>query len=287
VSQSEKYNHIGDIAWDAGEGGRLLLPLESYAPFEADQNPGKTGGVGVMDPATLKWRYYVKLDPAEIPKAQWFATDAPRGLLWTVSGSDLLAYNIADVNPASAAPAGAVIHSVRTIPGAVPNGAGGAVVLNGRIYLSTQVGEVDQVVSIEPGTGASRVEVELPGKLEAEGMEIGPYLGGSLHWELVPGGGLSSTQLIDLVPQGAPLRVSLSKPRVRSGAKAVLTATVNVAAMGQRIPLAGVQVRLGGRTVTTGEDGRAKLKVKLTRGSYKAQAFFKGLRTGSKRLRAT
>jgi hypothetical protein len=287
VAQREKYNHIGDIAWDAAENGRLLLPLESYAPFEADPNPGKTGGVGVMDPATLKWRYYVKLDPAEIAKAQWFATDAPRGLVWTLSGTDLLAYNLADINPANAAPAGPPIHSVRTLPNAAPDGAGGAVVLNGRIYLSTQTGGVDQIVSIDPGTGASQVEVELPGKLEAEGMEAGPYLGGILHWELVPGGGLSSTQLVDLVPHGAPLRLQLSKPRVRSGTRAALTATVTVAAMGNRIPLAGVRVSLAGRSAKTGANGQAKLQVKLTRGSYRAQAFYKGLRTGTKRLRAT
>jgi hypothetical protein len=106
VANREKYNHIGDISWDAGEGGRLLLPLEGYAPFEADHNPGKTGGIGVMDPGTLKWRYYVKLDPAEIDKAMWFATDAARGLLWTIDGADLLAYNLSDINPASAAPSG-------------------------------------------------------------------------------------------------------------------------------------------------------------------------------------
>src|SRR3954452_20780028 len=32
VSDREQYNHIGDIAFDAAEGGRILLPLESYAP---------------------------------------------------------------------------------------------------------------------------------------------------------------------------------------------------------------------------------------------------------------
>jgi len=33
--------------------------------------------------------------------------------------------------------------------------------------------------------------------------------------------------------------------------------------------------------------GRAKVRVKLTRGLYRAQAFYKGLRTASKRVRAT
>jgi hypothetical protein len=286
VAKSEQYNHIGDIAWDAGEGGRLLLPLEGYAPFGDDHNPGKTGGVGVMDPVTLKWRYYVKLDPSEIDKAMWFATDAARGLLWTIRDADLLAYNLSDINPSNAAPSGPVIHAVRRLVGVVPNGAGGAVVLGGRIYLSTQATGVNQIISIDPNTGSSQLEVELPGNLEVEGMEAGPYLGGLLHWELVPDGGLSNTQLFNLVPTGAPLRVALSAPRVRADRKTALTATVTVATAGARVPLPGVEVRLGGKSVKTGDDGRAKLNVNLTRGSYKTQAFYKGLRTGTKRIRA-
>jgi hypothetical protein len=286
VAKSEQYNHIGDISWDAGEGGRLLLPLEGYAPFGTDHNPGKTGAVGVMDPTTLKWRYYVKLDPAEVEKAMWFATDAARGLLWTIRDSDLLAYNLSDINPANAAPSGPVLHASRRLVGVVPNGAGGAVVLGGRIYLSTQAPGVNQIISVDPNTGSSQVEFERPGDLEVEGMESGPYLGGLLHWELVPGGGLSNTQLLNLVPKGAPLRVALSAPRVRADRKTALTATVTVATTGSRIPLPGVQVRLGGRSAKTDDNGHAKLSVTLTRGSYKAQAFYKGLRTATKRIRA-
>jgi hypothetical protein len=285
VANREKYNHIGDISWDAGEGGRLLLPLEGYAPFQADHNPGKTGAIGVMDPVTLKWRYYVKLDPAEIEKAMWFATDAARGLLWTIRDTDLLAYNLSDINPANAAPSGPVIHASRRLVGAAPNGAGGAVVMGGRIFLSTQAPGVNQIVSVDPSTGSSQVEVELPGDLEVEGMETGPYLGGLLHWELVPGGGLSSTQLLNLVPKGARLGVALSAPRVRADRKTTLTATVTVATTGGRIPLPGVQVRLGRGSVKTDDNGQAKLSVKLTRGNYKAQAFYKGLRTGTKGVR--
>src|SRR5919204_5767122 len=32
VRQREGYNHIGDISWDAAEGGRLFLPLECFYP---------------------------------------------------------------------------------------------------------------------------------------------------------------------------------------------------------------------------------------------------------------
>jgi hypothetical protein len=239
-----------------------------------------------MDPLTLKWRYYVKLDPAEIAKTQWLATDAPRGLVWTLAGSDLLAYNLADINAANAAPAGQVIHSVRRIPGVAPDGAGGAVVLGGRIYLSTRAPGVDRIVSVEPGTGATQVEAELPGSSEPEGMDAGAYLGGLLHWQTVPGGGLSATTLVGLVPQGAPLRVKLSKARVPAGTLTRLTATVTAATTGYRVPLAGVRVAIAGRAANTGEGGQAKLSVKLTRGSYRALAFLKGLRTGTRRLRA-
>ena len=71
-------------------------------------------------PRTLQWRYYVKLDPAEIPKAMWNEVSPDGTLLWTSSGDDLLAYRTADISLANAAPAHAPIHSVRRLKGAVP-----------------------------------------------------------------------------------------------------------------------------------------------------------------------
>jgi hypothetical protein len=284
VAQREQYNHIGDIAFDSLEGGRLLLPLESYAPFQPDQNPSKTGAAGVMDPATLRWKYYVKLDPAEIPKAMMFATDEANGIVWTPVGKDLLAYNLSDINPANAAPDGPVIHSVRRLVGVVPDGVGGAVVFGGRIYFSASANGVEHVDSVDANTGASRVEIEMPGDLEAEGMDVGPYLGGFLHWQLVPG--LSATQLFNFVPTGSTLRLRLNHARVRAGKKSVITATVTVVANGNVIPLPGAQVRLAGRIAKTNAAGIAKLKVKPARGGYRAQAFLKGLRTASKKFRA-
>jgi hypothetical protein len=286
VAQTEQYNHIGDIAFDSAEGGRVLLPLESYQPFQADQNPSKTGSVGIMDAKTLAWKYYVKLDPSEIQKTQWIATDPAKGLFWTITGSDLLAYNLSDLNPANAAPGAAPIHSVRALPGVAPNGAGGAVVYGGRIYLSTRVGKVNEVVSIDETTGASRVEIEVPGSLEAEGLDVGPYLGGLLHWELVPGGGLSNTQVLNFVPKGARLALELNHARVKAGRKAALVATATVVTGGFAIPLQNVQVRLGGKSVKTDGGGHAKLTVRLARGSYRAQAFYSGLRTATKTVRA-
>src|SRR5215218_7173818 len=79
VRATEGYNHIGDIAWDDAEGGRVLLPLECFDSVKG--NTCGTGSIGVADPATLGSRYYVKLDPAEIPKAMWVETSPDGGLL--------------------------------------------------------------------------------------------------------------------------------------------------------------------------------------------------------------
>ena len=59
--------------------GGVLLPMECYDPGGGGNSCGN-GAFGVADPATLAWRYYVKLDPAEIPKAMWAET-SPDGKL--------------------------------------------------------------------------------------------------------------------------------------------------------------------------------------------------------------
>src|SRR5829696_9166711 len=70
VSTREGYNHIGDIAYDLREGGRVLLPMECYVPRGPNGgNTCGTGSIGVANPETLAWRYYVKLDPQDIKKA--------------------------------------------------------------------------------------------------------------------------------------------------------------------------------------------------------------------------
>jgi hypothetical protein len=287
VADREQYNHIGDIAFDPGEGGRILLPLESYAPLQKDTNPSKTASIGVMDAKTLAWKYYVKLDPSEIDKAQWVATDPEHGLVWLIGDISLLAYNLADVNPANAAPGAAPIHSVRVLPNVVPDGAGGAVVIGNRIYLSQLVGGANRVLSMDLGTGAQQVEIEIPGNLEEEGLDTGPYLDGFLHWELVPGAGLSNTQLLNFVPKGARLSLKLGHARLKAGKKVTFKATAAVVTNGSTIPLRGVEIRLAGKRAKTDARGRAALKVKLARGRYRAQAFYKGLRTASKPVRAT
>ena len=98
VRTNERYNHIGDLSWDAREGGRLLLPLECYYPGQPNGgNTCGTASIGVADPQTLQWRYYVKLDTAEIAKAMWSEVSPGGSLIWTSSGYDLLAYRTDDV----------------------------------------------------------------------------------------------------------------------------------------------------------------------------------------------
>src|SRR3954470_21052765 len=81
VTASEGYNHIGDLSWDAAERGRLILPLECYYPPAG--NTCGTFAFGVADPATLRWRYYVKLDPAYIAKAMWAELSPDGTTIWT------------------------------------------------------------------------------------------------------------------------------------------------------------------------------------------------------------
>jgi hypothetical protein len=183
VATGEGYNHIGDLSWDAGEGGRVLLPLECY--FPGIGNFCGTGSFGVADPATLQWRYYVKLDPAEIPKAMWVEASPDGQLLWTSAGNDLLAYSAADVAPANAAPSGPQIKPVRRLVGAVPpSGVTGATFYKGRLLLAGEDHGQFQVWSIDTATGERQLEIEMEIFGESEGLDVFEGLGGVLHWQI-------------------------------------------------------------------------------------------------------
>lgn len=188
VHATEHYDHIGDISWDPAEGGRILLPMECYYPVPStDGNPCKHGSIGVADPATLQWRYYVRLDPAEIPKVMWVESSPDHTLLWTVSGRDLLAYNAADVNPANAAATGQVIHAVRRLPNAVPpSGSTGAAFVGDEFFVASQDGDTFQVWSIDLATNTRRLEIEKTIVGESEGLVAAPLKGGTLHWLIQP-----------------------------------------------------------------------------------------------------
>jgi hypothetical protein len=188
VHLREGYNHIGDITWDRQEGGRILLPLECYVPGGPNGgNPCLHGSIGVAGPGSLQWRYYVKLDPAEIPKAMWNEVSPDGSLLWTSSGNDLLAYRTTDISRANAAPEHGPIHSVRRLPGAVPpSGITGAMFVGDRMFVAGQDGERFQVWSIDLATGGRRLEIESRIVGESEGLATASLKGGTLNWLVQP-----------------------------------------------------------------------------------------------------
>jgi hypothetical protein len=211
VHEREGYNHIGDLSWDDAEGGRLLLPLECFVPGVG--NTCGTGSFGVADPATLAWRYYVKLDPAYIKKAMWAEVSPDGQLIWTSSGDDLLAYRAADVTPANAAPGGPLLRPVRTLVGAVPpSGVTGATFYRGLLLLAGQDTQpYFQVWSIDTDSGARRLEIEREIAGESEGLDVFAGLGGTLHWQIgqitsgpPPTYGTGHTALVHFAPVNRP-----------------------------------------------------------------------------------
>jgi hypothetical protein len=98
---------------------------------------------------------------------------------------------------------------------------------------------------------------------------------------------LSNTQVLNFVPKGARLSVRLKHARVQAAKHVTVAATAYVSTNGRLIPLRGVEVRLAGKSVKTSPSGQAKLGVKLTRGAYRVQAFYKGLRSATHKIRAT
>ena len=159
--------------------------MECFTPGVG--NTCGTGAFGVADPATLGFRYYVKLDPAEIPKAMFAETSPDGSLIWTSSGDDLLAYRSSDVSQANRGPTGPLLHAVRRLPGAVPpTGVTGAVFRKGRLLLAGEAGGVYQVWSVNTDTGERRLEREMRICGESEGLDVVPTLGGELHWLIAP-----------------------------------------------------------------------------------------------------
>ena len=205
VKAREGYNHIGDISWDAAEGGRVLLPLECYVPNGPNGgNTCLTGSIGVADPLTLQWRYYVKLDPGEIPKAMWNEVSPDGRLLWTSRGDDLLAYRTADISDAHSAPAHAAIHSVRRVKDAVPpSGITGAAFIGGRLFVAGQGGGPFRVWSIDLDSGSRRLEIERAIVGESEGLASALVKGGTLQWLVQPFDPAGGTPTYD--PQHATL----------------------------------------------------------------------------------
>jgi hypothetical protein len=286
---AQGFNHIGDLTWDAREGGRLLLPLECYVP--GAPNGGNTcgrGAIAVADPATLQLRYSVALDPADIPKAMW-AEVAPGGSeLWTSSGRDLLAYDTAAIAPGAPAP----LRPTKRLVGAVPpSGITGAAFYRGRLLLAGQDTGTLQVWSVDV-TGATppRLELELPGvAAESEGLDLVDARGGILHWLLTPfppnGAkptyGVGHNELLTFVP-AADARLSVVAGRLRNGKAHVI---VRLRYAGRLHRVEGARVSAGGVHALTGSDGTADLRVR-TRGSVRITATKAKLLAGHVTLRA-
>src|SRR5215210_1257068 len=294
VKAAEGYNHIGDPSWDNAEGGRVLLPLECYTPLGPDTNPCDTGSFGVADPATLAWRYYVKLDPAEIPKAMWAEASPDGSQIWTSSGNDLLAYSAADVSPAHAAPGAAPIHSIARLPGAVPpSGVTGAVFRQGRLLLAGAVGTTFQIWSVDPATGARQLELQQRICGESEGLHVMRTLGGELHWLIAPFAhgcprptyGPESALLHFSRQSGAhALRVFARTPPGRAAAGRRVRVGVVVKGMRGRRGVRGVRVSFAGYSARTNRRGRAVITGRFYGpGRYKVLAR-KGSRFGLSRF---
>lgn len=262
VTTDEGYDHIGDPTWSPGDGGRVILPMECYTPGVG--NTCDHGGFGVADPATLAFRYYVNLDPAEIPKAMWAETSPNGKLIWTSSGDDLLAYRTREVVAANAGPSGPAIDSVRRLRDAVPpSGITGAVFRGNRLLLAGESGGVYQVWSVSTRTGRRNLQLEMRICGESEGLDMIPTLGGTLHWLIAPfdpGCELTygpSSALLHFVPRPARQRFTVTVTDARVGAlPGPVRVTVRASRAGAGVPdarvsFAGARARTNGRGVAT------------------------------------
>ena len=278
VRSTEGYNHIGDSTWDPGEGGRVLLPLECFNPITG-ANPCGTGAFGVADPDTLAFRYYVKLDPAEIPKAMWAESSPSGALVWTSSGNDLLAYRSSDVSAANAGPASPPIRAVRRLVGAVPpTGVTGAVFWDGRLLLAGSRGDTYQVWAVNTRNGARRLELETSLCGESEGLDVIRTLGGTLHYLIAP---FDPGCELTFGPTSALLHYARREGRERLTV-AVLdlnvgalpgTAEVTVRVTRRGRPVRHARVSFAGGKAHTGKQGLATVSAALeVPGRFKALA---------------
>jgi hypothetical protein len=277
VKQLEGYNHIGDPTWNYGDGGRVILPLECFVPGVG--NTCGTGSFGVADPATLAWRYYVKLDPAQIKKAMWAETSPDGSLIWTSDGDDLLAYRSKEVTAANAAPNGPLLEPVRRLVGAVPpSGVTGAVFAHRRLLLAGATGNTFQVWSVNTWTGAQELALELQLCGEAEGLDTIPTLGGVLHWVIAPlQPGCTPTfgptvAVLHFIPRPKHERYEVEVTEVVSPTiPGLVRVTVHASDDGR--PLRRARVSFAGATARTDKRGVATIGLHLDRpGRYLALA---------------
>jgi hypothetical protein len=225
------YNHAGDLSFDP-VGRRVLLPLECYYPNSGGNTCG-SGAFGVVDPASLKFLYYVRLWTGQINKAMWDEISPDGHWIWTSSGTHLLAYKAADVNQTTANNQLAGVWGgigAKDLGPVLPTGAvtGGAFYVDPvsrvpRLFVALNQGASFQVVSFGVGTASDGSPVLLSdsqGKVipsseititqsssnnESQGLAVtgvfnGSYpLGGVLHWQMLPQLKLNS-RILNYVP---------------------------------------------------------------------------------------
>ena len=297
AKENPGFNHIGDITWDEAEGGRIILPLECYDPSKSPANTCGIGGLGVADPDSLTWKYWVKLDPADIPKAMWAEVSPDGKQVWTSSGDDLLAYDTADVSRANAQPAsadGPTIRPSRRIVGAVPpHGITGAVVIGPRLFLAGQDRDSFQISSIDLTSGNVRVEIQETISGESEGLDNFRGLGGSLHWMVMPipqGGNPPSFErdkgsLITYKTDPTALDLVVTPRSVKAGRRTRFSFRVSD---DNGDPVKGATVKLLGSRAGTNSRGRASLTATAPKtGRYSASAAKKGLKTARAVVRSS
>jgi hypothetical protein len=300
LTDSVGFNHIGDPTFDAA-GGRIILPMECYDPTATGAQPSNTcgmGGFGVLDPKTLAFKYWVRLDQADIPKAMWAEIDPQGKLVWTSAGDDLLAYRVSDISTAHAASAktSTPIKPVKRLKNTVPaGGISGGAFYDGRLLLSGQDGDLIEISSVDlTGKTPTRLELGLPGvRAESEGLDIVDARGGLLHFLFSsavanPTFGSGHNELLTFIPKTAQkLRLKLSPKSVRVGRATSVSVTVGQTWADTLHPVAGATVTIAGKRATTNAKGHAKLKVKAVRkGSVKVRATKAGLPAGSATIRA-
>jgi hypothetical protein len=188
VRQLEGYNHIGDISWDAGEGGRLLLPLDCLPTSRRPVTSCNATAIAVVDPHTLAWRYHVRLHPAYMSRIRWVEASPDGSLIWTSSGRDFIAYRASDVTAANASSSGRALVPVRRVRRArAPTPAvSGAAFYGDNLLVAGSKGTLFELWSIDLASGFRRYEAGRSIVGRAGGLDAAAALASDLHWQVQP-----------------------------------------------------------------------------------------------------
>jgi hypothetical protein len=290
------YNHIGDPTWLAGEGGRIVLPMECFNPSATPSNTCGKGAFGIANAQTLAFRYYVQLDPKFIPKAMWAETSPDGKLIWTSSRNDLIAYRASQVSKANAAPSGPQLKPTKRLKNAVPpSGVTGAVFRKQRLLLAGSSNHTYQVWSVDLKTGDRRLQIETHICGESEGLGLFSTLGGRLHWLIAPSDDSGcqltfgpASGLMHLRRSPGKHRFHVNVQRVRQEIAPGSTASkVEVTARVTRAggkPVRGAHARLAGGGDLTNKRGRATISTTLETPGRFAVFARKGERYGTSNL---